>query len=70
MQEDIDNMEGDIEGLSKKIHKVEDEIFSDFCKRVGVKTIRDYEENQLKQIQFQAERRVELNSQKGKLINQ
>merc|ERR1719225_1030770 len=36
-----------IENTKEKMNSVEDRIFSDFCKKIGVKNIRQYEEREL-----------------------
>merc|ERR1712073_273578 len=45
-----------IENTKEKMNSVEDRIFSDFCKKIGVKNIRQYEERELKSQQEKAKK--------------
>src|SRR4051812_39839952 len=63
-------LEAQISTLSDEIHQIEDKIFASFCKSVGVDNIREYEENQLKQAQERAARRIQLSALQSKLANQ
>jgi structural maintenance of chromosome 1 len=56
--------------LEKKIHAIEDEVYADFSKSVGVKNIREYEENNLATLQRGAEERAKFAQQKAKLTEQ
>jgi structural maintenance of chromosome 1 len=40
--------EEQIENTKEKMNTVEDRVFSDFCKKIGVKNIRQYEERELR----------------------
>ena len=51
--------------LEKKIHAIEDEVYAEFSKSVGVKNIREYEENNLATLQRGAEERAKFAQQKG-----
>ena len=55
---DIENTmrkrEKQIETTKDKMNTVEDRVFSDFCKKIGVKNIRQYEERELKSQQERA----------------
>ncbi|XP_002735243.1 structural maintenance of chromosomes protein 1A-like [Saccoglossus kowalevskii] len=52
------------------MNKVEDEVFSDFCRAIGVKNIRQYEEKELRVQQERAKKRLEFENQKSRLANQ
>lgn len=56
--------------LEKKIHAIEDEVYANFSKSVGVKNIREYEENNLATLQRGAEERAKFAQQKAKLTEQ
>ncbi|ACO61111.1 condensin complex component [Micromonas commoda] len=56
--------------LEKKIHAIEDEVYAEFSKSVGVKNIREYEENNLATLQRGAEERAKFAQQKAKLTEQ
>ncbi|KAK9281356.1 hypothetical protein L1049_004256 [Liquidambar formosana] len=57
----------EIRKLEKRINEIVDRIYKDFSSSVGVKNIREYEENELKEAQQIAERRLTLSSQMSKL---
>ena len=63
----IDKRSTDINKLAKRINEIVDRIYKDFSKSVGVANIREYEENQLKFAQNNAEERLNLSSQLSKL---
>merc|ERR1719438_763231 len=52
-----------IENTKEKMNTVEDRVFSDFCKKIGVKNIRQYEERELKSQQEKAKKKLEFESQ-------
>ncbi|KAM7259549.1 hypothetical protein ACFE04_015290 [Oxalis oulophora] len=71
---DVRKLKNDNEARAKKIRKLEkiindkvDAIYKDFSRSVGVANIREYEENQLKAAQHNAEERLSLSSQLSKL---
>jgi len=66
----IDNREKHINAVLAEIHQAEDRIFEDFCKEVGVETIREYEENNLTQAKQRAQRKLEFSTQISRLRNQ
>merc|ERR1712073_107189 len=49
-----------IENTKEKMNTVEDRIFSDFCKKIGVENIRQYEERELKSQQEKAKKKLEF----------
>lgn len=57
----------DIDKLEKRINEIVDRIYKDFSQSVGVKNIREYEENQLKAAQEMYERKLSLSNQMSKL---
>lgn len=57
----------EIKKLEKRINEIVDRIYKKFSESVGVKNIREYEENQLKAVQQMAERRFSLSNQLSKL---
>ncbi|PKA58748.1 Structural maintenance of chromosomes protein 1 [Apostasia shenzhenica] len=71
---DLDKLESriaktsaDIRKLEKKINEIIDHIFKGFSESVGVKNIREYEENQLRVAQEMYERKLSLSNQMSKL---
>lgn len=57
----------DIQKLEKRINAIVDRIYKDFSESVGVKNIREYEEEQLKIAQEMYERKLSLSNQMSKL---
>ncbi|XP_058094552.1 structural maintenance of chromosomes protein 1 [Magnolia sinica] len=57
----------EIRRLEKRINEIVDRIYKDFSASVGVKNIREYEENQLRAAQEMSERRLSLSTQMSKL---
>ncbi|KAJ4773552.1 Structural maintenance of chromosomes protein [Rhynchospora pubera] len=53
--------------LERKINEIVDKIYRDFSESVGVKNIREYEENQLRAAQELQERKLSLQNQMSKL---
>lgn len=60
----------EIKKLEKRINEIVDRIYRDFSESVGVRNIREYEENQLKGAQEMAEQRIGLSNQMSKLKSQ
>ncbi|XP_022082517.1 structural maintenance of chromosomes protein 1A-like [Acanthaster planci] len=53
-----------------QMNRVEDEVFADFCRSIGVENIRQYEEKELRAQQERAKKRLEFENQKSRLVNQ
>ena len=51
LSETVDEHTARLNQLRDTVAKAEDAIFSDFCKRIGVRNIREYESKQLKEMQ-------------------
>merc|ERR1712226_1508832 len=66
----IKKREEGIKKVQAKKNVVEDEIFSEFCRQIGVSNIRDYEEKQLLAQQEKTQKRLEFDKQKGRLASQ
>ncbi|XP_043715175.1 structural maintenance of chromosomes protein 1 isoform X2 [Telopea speciosissima] len=60
----------EIKKLEKRINEIVDRIYKVFSESVGVKNIREYEENQLKAAQQMAEEKLALSNQMSKLKSQ
>lgn len=67
LKDSIDKRSSDIRKLEKRINEIVDRIYKDFSQAVGVKNIREYEENQLKEAQSMAEERFNVSDQLAKL---
>merc|ERR1740123_318187 len=59
-----------IENTKEKMNSVEDRIFSDFCKKIGVKNIRQYEERELKSQQEKAKKKLDFENQINRITTQ
>ncbi|KAJ1972477.1 Structural maintenance of chromosomes protein 1 [Dimargaris xerosporica] len=59
-----------VEELQSTIGQVEDRVFAQFCQRIGVAHIREYEERQLKFSRETTDLRLKFSSQQSKLRNQ
>ncbi|KAJ4968684.1 hypothetical protein NE237_015385 [Protea cynaroides] len=60
----------ELKKLEKRINEIVDRIYRGFSESVGVKNIREYEENQLKVAQQLAEEKLALSNQMSKLKSQ
>jgi structural maintenance of chromosome 1 len=69
-QSSLQRRSSSVAKVQAKIHKLEDEVFRDFCRSIGVANIRQYEEKQLKGQQERARRRLEFANQVSRLQNQ
>lgn len=67
LKDSIDKRSAEIRKLEKRINEIVDRIYKDFSESVGVKNIREYEENQLKAAQEMAEERFSVSDQLAKL---
>ncbi|KAF7639885.1 Structural maintenance of chromosomes protein [Meloidogyne graminicola] len=44
----IEDLQKEIKQLEKNKSQIQDEVFSDFCKKVGIKNIREYEQREMR----------------------
>ncbi|PHT46563.1 Structural maintenance of chromosomes protein 1 [Capsicum baccatum] len=66
----IDARAQEISSREKRINDIVDRIYKKFSESVGVRNIREYEENQLKAVQELSEERLNLHNQQSKLKSQ
>lgn len=59
-----------VETLQAVISEADDSVFGDFCRKIGVGSIRDYEERQLKVAQAVSEARHRFDTQIARLTTQ
>ncbi len=59
-----------IENTKEKMNTVEDRVFKDFCKKIGVKNIRQYEERELRTQQERLKKKVEYENQINRISTQ
>lgn len=60
----------EISGLNQTVYESEDGIFEEFCARIQVADIREYEEVQLRVAQAQSDARVRYDAQINRLKHQ
>ena len=65
-----DQLREQVEALQAVISEADDTVFGDFCQRIGVGSIRDYEERQLKVAQVVSEARHRFDTQIARLTTQ
>jgi len=65
-----DQLHEQVETLQAVISEADDSVFGDFCRRIGVGSIRDYEERQLKVAQVISEARHRFDTQIARLTTQ
>lgn len=58
-----------IQEVKENMNSVEDRVFSEFCSRLGVKNIRQYEERELVMQQERARKRAEFDQQIDTISN-
>ncbi|XP_054276656.1 structural maintenance of chromosomes protein 1A-like [Macrosteles quadrilineatus] len=59
-----------IQEMKEKMNRVEDDVFEDFCRSIGMHNIRQYEERELRSQQERAKKRLEFENQKNRIMNQ
>ncbi|CAG8591189.1 9826_t:CDS:10 [Paraglomus occultum] len=68
-QTTLSQLENQIQTIEKAIHSKEDTIFADFCKKINVGNIREYEQRQLKMAQEAAEMRLRFTTHQSRYQN-
>uniref|UniRef100_UPI0037E7EC47 structural maintenance of chromosomes protein 1B n=1 Tax=Semicossyphus pulcher TaxID=241346 RepID=UPI0037E7EC47 len=69
-QESVEGKEAEMRNIRNQIHQMEDLVFSDFCPEIGVESIREYEQEHLKQQTELDKKRLEFESQCTRLYAQ
>ena len=67
-EKSIKAFEAKIVELDAKIHDISDEIYAEFSKRVGIKNIREHEEERETRRKKQAEAKAEFASQRARVV--
>lgn len=60
----------EIQEMKERMNSVEDDVFADFCRRIGMTNIRQYEERELRSQQERAKKRLEFENQKNRIMSQ
>ncbi|XP_048877704.1 structural maintenance of chromosomes 1A, like [Brienomyrus brachyistius] len=63
----VQSRERDMKDLKDRMNLVEDEVFVEFCKEIGVRNIREFEEEKVKRQNEIAKKRLEFETQKTRL---
>uniref|UniRef100_A0A673H955 Structural maintenance of chromosomes protein n=1 Tax=Sinocyclocheilus rhinocerous TaxID=307959 RepID=A0A673H955_9TELE len=66
----IQSREREMKDLKDRMNLVEDEVFVEFCKEIGVRNIREFEEEKVKRQNEIAKKRLEFETQKTRLAIQ
>lgn len=69
-QRALDELDENISEYREAVGRVEDEIFADFCQRLGFEDIREYEAQQGSLQQEAAQKNLEFTTQKSRIENQ
>uniref|UniRef100_A0A0A9YLV3 Structural maintenance of chromosomes protein n=1 Tax=Lygus hesperus TaxID=30085 RepID=A0A0A9YLV3_LYGHE len=59
-----------IQEMKERMNSVEDVVFREFCRRIGMENIRQYEERELRSQQERMKKRMEFENQKNRIVNQ
>jgi len=70
LRKTVDNREAEIKKYIQKINDEEDKIFQDFVKKIGVENIRQYDEQQLRQVKEQTEKLIKFSTQISQIRSQ
>ncbi|KAJ1930452.1 Structural maintenance of chromosomes protein 1 [Tieghemiomyces parasiticus] len=70
MQTQTDAQAAQLATLQTEVDRVQDTVFAAFCRRIGVRDIREYEAQQVKFSQETTELRLKFSNQQSKLRNQ
>lgn len=63
----VQSREREMKDLKDRMNLVEDEVFVEFCKEIGVRNIREFEEEKVKRQNEIAKKRLEFETQKTRL---
>jgi structural maintenance of chromosome 1 len=69
-QKAVDNQNAKVEELASQVNAADDEIFADFCRRIRVANIREYENVQLKAAQEENDALLKYKTQIARLEHQ
>ncbi|KAI0266211.1 cohesin complex subunit psm1 [Gloeopeniophorella convolvens] len=69
-QKALEELRERIQSLATVVDAAEDQIFGNFCRQIGVASIRDYEARQLKLAQEESEARLRFDTQIARLTHQ
>uniref|UniRef100_UPI00398F1733 structural maintenance of chromosomes protein 1A isoform X2 n=1 Tax=Pristiophorus japonicus TaxID=55135 RepID=UPI00398F1733 len=63
----VHSRDREMKELKEKMNQVEDEVFVEFCREIGVRNIREFEEEKVKRQNEIAKKRLEFENQKTRL---
>ncbi|PWN33846.1 putative SMC1-chromosome segregation protein [Meira miltonrushii] len=68
-QTELQQLESQTTGIQQTVNTEDDRVFADFCARIGVSNIREYEDHQMQLMQLQNDARSEFELQMQRLNN-
>ena len=66
----LEDLDASIQSFQSSVSSVEDEVYRDFCRRLGYSDIREYEAQQGSLQQEAAQKKLEFTTQRSKIENQ
>ncbi|XP_043980946.1 structural maintenance of chromosomes protein 1B [Gambusia affinis] len=66
-QEDLEAKDAEMKRIREQIDQIDDMVFADFCTKIGVETIREFEQEHLKQKAELDKKRLEFEGQQARL---
>lgn len=69
-QNAVNNQNAKVEQLASQVNAADDEVFADFCRRIRVNDIREYEDVQLKAAQEENDALLKYKTQIARLEHQ
>ena len=69
-QGELQSLDEEIQEFQDAVSSIEDEVFADFCQRLGFDDIRQYESSQGRLQQEAAQKKLEFTTQKSRIENQ
>ncbi|KAF7267293.1 structural maintenance of chromosomes 1 [Rhynchophorus ferrugineus] len=69
IEKSMQSRELQIEEIKLRMNNVEDDVFSDFCREIGVKNIRQYEDRELRAQEERKQKRLEFQKQINRITS-
>ncbi|MED6273532.1 hypothetical protein CHARACLAT_007402 [Characodon lateralis] len=66
-QENLEAKNAEMKRIRQQMDQIDDMVFADFCAKIGVESIREYEQEHLKQQAELDNKRLEFESQRARL---
>lgn len=69
IEKSMQTREQQIEEIKLKMNSLEDVVFSDFCREIGVRNIRQYEDRELRAQEERKQKRLEFEKQINRITS-